>query len=309
MAGQSRGADSGVCVGAPPDGPVPEIGPAPEDYTPTAANAPDTDIWMATLDRSDGGLAVVDVVPIIARDGYDNQPNFEVTEAHLLYVSDVDRLQTEVSRYSLSARSHARVTITEGASEFSPVQVPGMEAFSAIREQNGKQYLWCYGLDGTDLGPVFSSVEPVGYHAWADGRVVAMFVLGNPPTLQVGDAVTGEVSVVAENPGRSIHRIPGTDEISFIRKLTDEEWVIEALDPVDMSTTPITSTLSESEDYAWTPEGEILMGQGSTLHSWTEDSGWVQVADLAEDGIQGITRLAVNPEGTRLAIVGTTQGD
>ncbi len=295
---------------APPDGPRPEIGPAPADYRPTAAGAPSTDIWIGLLDRSGDALAVRALVNATDRDGYDNQPAFAPVADVLYYVAAVDTIQTEVFRHDLATGATQQVTRTPEASEFSPTIVPGQEAFSAIHESRGKQYLWRYATTGDEIGPVFSTVEPVGYHAWADERTVAVFVLGDPPTLQLGDAISGEIRVVAENPGRSIHRVPGTAVVSFVRKATDDEWWIERLDPSTGTTERIVRTLSGREDYAWTPEGEILMGDGEALYAWTPESEWVQVGGLeaaAPDTPGGeageISRIAVSPDGTRIALV------
>ncbi len=253
----------------PPDGPMPEIGPAPDDYTPTAAGSPSTDIWMGALVREGGALSVSGLERATDRDAYDNQPSFLLDGSAILHTAALDRRQTEIMRLAGSGAGDGagsgeseRLTRTEEASEFSALQIPGQDAFSAIHEIRGKQYLWRYDLSGESLGPIFATAEPVGYHAWANEHVVAMFILGNPPTLQVGDALSGEIGVVAERPGRSIHRIPGTEEISFVRKVSDEEWWIERLDPAAETSERITLTLPGREDYAWTPEGEMLMGDG-----------------------------------------------
>ena len=213
----------------------------------------------------------------------------------------MDSTQTEVFRRDLAAGSTEQVTRTPGASEFSPTFVPGQQAFSAIRETRGTQYLWRYSATGGEIGPVFSTVEPVGYHAWADERTVVAFVLGDPPTLHVGDAISGTIRVVAENPGRSIHRIPGGG-VSFVRKVADDEWWIERLDPATGATERLTRTLPGREDYAWTPEGEVLMGDGATLHAWTPESGWTEV-ELAAVAAGDISRIAVSPDGARIALV------
>lgn len=286
----------------PPDGPLPEIGPAPADYRPTAGGAPSTDIWIGRLDRTGGALALRELVNATDRDGYDNQPAFDPGGGFLYYTSAVDSTQTEVFRRDLATGSTEQVTRTPGASEFSPTFVPGQEAFSAIHETRGKQYLWRYSAAGDEIGPVFSTVEPVGYHAWADERTVVAFVLGDPPTLQIGDAISGTVRVVAENPGRSIHRIPGGDAVSFVRKVADDEWWIERLDPATGTTERLARTLPGREDYAWTPEGEMLMGDGGTLHAWTPESGWTEV-ELAAVAAGEISRIAVSADGTRVALV------
>ena len=295
------GADADPFAGAPADAPFPGVGPAPEGYRPTAAGAPSTDVWVGRLAREGDALRVSDLVNATDRDGYDNQPTFAADGAAVYYVSAVDTTQTEIFRYELASGTRTRVTHTADASEFSPTFIPGQDALSAIHEQRGLQHLWRYGLDGTERGPIFSTAEPVGYHAWADDQVTAMFVLGDPPTLQVGDALTGEIRVVAESPGRSIHRIPGSAHISFVRKVSDEEWWIERLDPATGETERIVRTLPGREDHAWTPEGEILMGDGSALRRWTEASGWGEVEGLGAGG--AVSRLAVSPDGGRIAIV------
>ena len=300
----------------PADGPLPEIGPAPADYRPTAAGAPSTDIWLGGLERSptDGTLTVVrNLTNATQRVGYDNQPAFSPGADFLYYTSAVDSTQTEVFRHDVATGAAQQLTRTPGASEFSPTFVPGQEAFSAIRETRGKQYLWRYSTDGDEIGPVFSTVEPVGYHAWADGRTVALFVLGDPPTLQLGDPISGDVRVVAENPGRSLHRIPGETAVSFVRKLTDDEWWIERLDPSTGTTEQIVRTLPGREDYAWTPEGEILMSDGAVLHAWAPESGWTPVpveGAPAEPAPTGeISRLAVSPDGRLVALVRVRPAD
>ena len=279
----------------PADGPAPEIGPAPADYRPTAAGAPSTDIWIGRIERGPGGAPRLrDLVNATDRHGYDNQPVFDPSGAAVYYTSAVDSTQTEAFRYVLDTGTAEQVTQTPGASEFSPTPIPAQDALSAIREERGRQFLWRYGMDGSDLGPIFATVEPVGYHAWGNGTVTAMFVLGDPPTLQIGDALSGEVRVVAENPGRSIHRIPGSGDISFVRKVAEDEWWIERLDPVTGETTRLVATPPGREDYAWTPEGEILIGDGATLLAWSADAGWREVAQLDEAEGGDISRIAAS---------------
>ncbi len=294
----------------PRDGPIPEIGPAPADYVPTATGVPATDIWLGTLVRDGGALSVSGLEQATDRDGYDNQPSFLLDGSAILFTTALERRQTEIMRLAVTsggAGAGVQLTHTE-ASEFSALQIPGQEAFSSIHELRGKQYLWRYDLSGEPVGPIFATAEPVGYFAWANGQVVAMFILGDPATLQVGDALSGEIRTVAENPGRSIHRIPGTEEISFVRKVSDEEWWLERLDPAAGTTVRITRTLPGREDYAWTPGGEILMGDGSRLFSWSEGSDWTEIADFSDLGVEGITRLAVSPDGAHVAIVANRPG-
>ena len=160
-------------------------------------------------------------------------------------------------------------------------------------------------MDGRNPTLLLEDIMPVGYHAWGDNRTLALFVLGSPPTLQLADANTGRADVIEERIGRSLHRIPGQRAISFVHKVTEDEWWIKRIDLRTQEVTPLVQTLPGSEDYAWTPGGIIVMGRGSVLFQW--DSGaaaWSEVADLSSLGVEDITSIAVSPAADWIAIVG-----
>jgi len=100
-----------------------------------------------------------------------------------------------------------------------------------------------------------------------------------------------------------------SNEISFVRKVSEDEWWIERLNPRTGDTERLTRTVQGAEDYAWTPEGEIFMGKGSVLHRWTVNTGWTEFHDLAGVGIESVTRLAVSPDGRMIAIVADRSAD
>ena len=279
------------------------------DYSPTAAGAPSTDIYVGTLSLDEGGLRVGGLVNITDRDGYDNQPYFLPDGAALLFPAARDTLQTDIYRYDLATRSISQVTHTPG-SEYSATIMPGGTEFSTIREEATRQQLWRFGLDGSDRGGLLDAIQPVGYHAWGDENTVAMFVLGDsltPATLQIGSLDSGTAVVAAEDIGRSLHRIPGTHSISFVHKLSDSDWQIKVIDLDTRSIATLAPTLPGREDYAWLPDGSIIMGDGSMLNRWA-GGDWQEVADLSAFGVSGITRLAVSPAGDRIAVVGLRGG-
>ena len=226
-------------------------------YTPTAAGAPSTDIYLAELTSRDGTYGVGAPRNITDRDGYDNQPAFEPGGTTLLYTSARNRTQTDIYRHDVEAGTTRQVTQTP-ASEYSATPLPGGNGFSAINESADGQLLWRYGADGVWRGGILPDVQPVGYHAWGDDNRLIMFVLGgggNPATLQLGDLSTGSAEIIAENPGRSLHKVPGRHALSFVRKLTPEQWWVEVLDLDSGEFTRLGRTLPGREDYAWTPDG------------------------------------------------------
>jgi Tol biopolymer transport system component len=256
---------------------------------------------VASLSGDEGTLTIADPVNVTDRDGYDNQPAFLLDGSAVLYTSGRDELQTDVYRYDVASGEIAQVTDTP-SSEFSPTPLPA-GGFATIHEAAGEQLLWRFDLDGTDRGAILPNVQPVGYQAWGDEDRVAMFVLGEPATLQLGAVATGDVAVVASDIGRSLHKVPGAVAISFVDKSAGDVWYVRQLDLDSGEITELVPTLAGREDMAWTPDGTLLMGDGSELYAWRPGGNWFRVADLSSAGIEGITRLAVSPLGDRVAIV------
>jgi hypothetical protein len=280
--------------------PVPEalLGQAP----------PDTDVYLASLEREGGAWSLGELENLTARPGYDNQPAFTPDGGAILYTVVDDDDRADVWRYDLSRGEAAPVTRTP-ESEYSPTPIPGSDRFSAVRvEADSTQRLWSFDPDGSDPRLVLPDLRPVGYHAWAGGGTLALYVLGEPSTLQVAAPGPGDARVAAREVGRSLGRIPGTDAVSFVA-LGDEDagdraWITR-LDPTTGETRRIAPALEGSVDHAWTPDGTLLMGRGSVLYRREpgESGGWRPVADLADRGLASITRLAVSPDGEKIALV------
>ena len=261
---------------------------------------PGTDILLVAM--NDGRIAPETTTNLTDRDGYDNQPFFTPDGQSLLYTSFRDG-QTEIYRIDLASRTATPVTDTP-ESEYSPTPLPTGDGFSVIRvEADGTQRLWRFDNEGQAPALVLENVKPVGYQAWADPHTVALFVLGDPPTLQLADTRTGQADTLAYRIGRSLHRMPGSATISFVHKETDSTWTIKSLDPTTGVIKPLTATLPGREDYAWRSDGAVLMADGAVLYAWTPDHDWQPLHDFSGHGVTTITRLAVHPDGTHLALV------
>ena len=236
------------------------------------------------------------------RDGYDNQPFFTPDGAAVLYTSGRGE-QTDVYHRDLATGATTPLTDTP-ESEYSPTPLPD-GGFSVVRvEPDERQRLWRFDADGTAPSLLLESVEPVGYHAWADAHRVALFILGDPPTLHLADVRMGTSTPYASNIGRSLHRVPGSTAISFVHKQEDGVWIVKMLDPDTGSITPVAATLPEREDYAWLPDGTLLMADGAVLYHWTpKQATWHPLADFSAAGIAQITRLAASPDGARVVLV------
>jgi hypothetical protein len=93
--------------------------------------------------------------------------------------------------------------------------------------------------------------------------------------------------------------------VSFVRKVSPNEWWIESLDPSSRETTRLVRLPKGVEDYTWLPGGSILCGRDSKLFWWSGKGGddWREIADFTGAAVNGITRLAVSGHGDQLAFV------
>jgi dipeptidyl aminopeptidase/acylaminoacyl peptidase len=281
----------------------------------SAAQAPpDTEIYLAPLSKEGGAIKVGKPVNITNSPGYDNQPSFTPDGRALLFTSARGGAagDTDIYRYDIDTRQVSRVTETPER-EYSPTVMPDGKHISVVRvEADGTQRLWKFTLDGKQPSLVLEDIKPVGYHAWMDDATLALFVLGQPPTLQVASNASGKAETILTGIGRSIQRMPDGG-ISFVRHQVGEggkpAFTIMklmrkpggAFEPSVLVQPP---SPGSDPDLVWTPDGTLLVASAGTLHAWrVGDAAWESVADLTALGLRGVSRLAVNPAGDRLALV------
>ena len=274
---------------------------------------PSTDIYLVEVNEREGVPSLGVPLAVVDREGYDNQPAF-LPDGTIVFSSIGADGRTDIRRWSRTGATTTAVSTPQ--SEYSPTPAPGAAStISVVRDYgSGDQQLWRFPLgpgagSGREGELLLPDVNPVGYHAWIDERRILLFVLGEPATLQIATVGPGRGRVVAESPGRCLARIPAPSaeaelEMSFVRKVSDDEWWLEAFDPESGATRRLTRTLAGREDYAWSPDGAVWMADGSRIFRWRSgEEGWTEVADLAAHGLRGVTRLAFDATGTRLAVV------
>jgi WD40-like Beta Propeller Repeat len=285
--------------------PGPDL-PALGTVTPAVQGS--SDIFLVRL-RDDGGRTLVDSVRRVTnRDGYDNQPSFTPDGTAILYTSIDAAGQADIRRYDIVRGTDAPLIRTSPESEYSAAVMPGGQRIAVIRvERDSTQRLWSFRTDGSDPRVVLENVKPAGYFAFLDANRIALFVLGNPATLQLADVRTGASRLLANGIGRSLHRVPGRDAVSFVSRPENGQGWISILDLRTDSTTRVVQPFAENEYHAWTADGELVTGRGGKLYRMRpgRDSGWVELADLAPFGVAGISRLAVSADARTIAIVAT----
>jgi len=268
------------------------------------AQAPATEIYLAPLTWSGAKVTVGKATNITNNPGYDNQPQFLADSSGVLFSSNRDGVQTDIYRYDIAAKKVVQVTATT-ENEYSPTLTPDGRTFTTVR--GAEQRLWRFTFEGLDAGLAWTHQGLIGYHVWVSPTQVATFILGagrEPATLQLLNMRTGASEVIERSIGRSLLIRPGRDTVSFVHKPQGAPWQIKEFNPVTKTINALTPTPEGSEDLTWTPDGAIVMGQKSKLLLWREGAaGWTEIADLAKDGVQNISRLTVSRDGKWIAVV------
>ncbi|MBO6536032.1 MAG: hypothetical protein JJ966_07410 [Balneolaceae bacterium] len=269
----------------------------------TVIAQPGTEIYLFDLIKSDDGYSVENPKNITNNPGYDNQPSFLLDDSGILMAATRDG-QTDIALYDIENEKLNFLNHTPDFSEYSPVQTPdGVYISFIILREDGTQQFWKITPGSPD--PVILETERiVGYYAWYDSESYLSFVLAtetDPATLQYHHTKTGEKKILAENPGRSFHKMNTQNAIAHIVN-KEEVAEIRAYFPDNETSIFITNALPESADMSLTASDDIIMGKGSELYIFS-DNRWKKFADLSELGLTGITRLAVSNAGDKLAVV------
>lgn len=283
----------------------------PQSPAPTPAPLPATDIYLVTLRDGLASMASATPAPMATARGYDNQPLFSADGQRVLFAANHDGKQTDVYQFTRENGRVAQLTSTpenENSPTFLPDGLGPAGGFSVVRtEPDRTQRLWRFDAAGGHPQVVLTDIKPVGYHAWVDADHVALYVLGQPATLQLARVGTGKADVVLNDIGRSLHRVPGTRSVSVVgREVPDTFWV----EQVDVDTKAVLRLVkavegNDNHDMAWMPDGQtMLMSGGTKVWAWARgDQGWREVFDAAAHKLGKVSRLAVSPKGDTVAIV------
>jgi hypothetical protein len=259
---------------------------------------PNTDVFLFDLKTSNNYIELFNQRNISANDGYDNQPSF--LDNNTVIYAGTRNGQTDIVKYNINYGSKIFINHTEGG-EYSPLKIPNKNEVSAVRlDPDGKQRLYTYNLRNGESTELVQDLV-FAYYTWHDDNtIVGAVIEENNLNLYAVNLKEGWSRKYATNVGRSFHKIPNSNLVSFISKENDV-WQIKSLNPNSGATRLIANTMKDVEDICWLNNKTILSGKESVLFKLTlrKDINWKKVADLNSKGISKITRLA-KLEGTRV---------
>lgn len=264
---------------------------------------PNTDIYLFGLKERKGKISLSKAKNITNRQGYDNQPSF-FNNDYILY-SSYREGQNDIMIYDIYEDTHSNLSNSKD-SEYSPTPIPGYNSYAVVRvEEDGSQRLWMYHMDKKQEAKViFEKIMPVGYFAIQD-KDVLMFVLGNPVTLVLANMEEVNDDIITSNVGRTIRSVPGTNEFTFERTEEDGSVMIYRLERVKNEFFEVIKKPEGASDWTISPEGTYYTSVGTKIMAYHPEhhSEWIEVTDLGNEASAGITRMAINQENDKLAVV------
>lgn len=262
-----------------------------------------SEIYLFDISLGKNKIAVSNPINVTNHPGYDNQPFFHRSKPLLYYSSFNDDNRSDIKVYNYLTRETKSFTTTSER-EYSPTLTPDEKFISCIiQRDNNAQDLGQYPVDEGEAILLIDSLI-IGYHAWVNENDLILFVLGDTMTLQWYSLPNKSRKILDTNIGRSLHKIPNQKAMSYVKKKTNEEWIINRLDADTKKISPITTTLPGREDLTWTSDGKIIMSDGERLFFYDSKlkGGWKEVT-MGGSSLTGITRLAITDDGKKLAVV------
>lgn len=271
--------------------------------------APGSEIILFDLKLKKGKVTISNPKNITNHAGYDNQPSFHPDRPFIYYSSADAEGRSDIKRYDFLAGTTVNITTTSER-EYSPTLTPDKQYLSCIiQRDNGAQDLGKYPVDGGEPSLIIDNMT-VGYHLWTDNSHLVLFILGagqgSPNTLHYLRLPTKEDTVIASRIGRSFHKVSHERAFTYVQRV-DTVYTIMKMDTETMKATPVINTPRTVEaDIALTQDGIILSSNGNGLLFTTlrKPKGWKAVEVLqGSELLKGVTRIAVNATGDKLAIV------
>lgn len=240
--------------------------------------------------------------------GYTNQPWFTREGNILVSVRKKGEDQHDIYQLSPVTKKVKRITRTP-SNEFSPRIHPDGKRLTVLRQVKGPQMdqqVFQVSLSGGKYTSVAPEIRNIGYYTWVRPDQLAMYhIEGENNALANLNLTDMRTRRITASVGRTLLTDPA-GSIVYIHKFAADYYYLKKYNLESASIDIIAETPGLSEDFALASDGTYFMGVGSKLYSLSPgEKIWKQISDVSIYGISHITRMAISPDGTQLALVAT----
>lgn len=271
-----------------------------------------SEVHLFNLTINNGNYLISNGKNITNNPGYDNQPFFTDDNEALLFVSNRDGKQTDVYEYKINSKKTVQLTSTS-YNEYSPKSFNN-SAISFVSEGGEPaQSVWKLDRASGKRSWLLNSKEPVGYYSANAQTGDVLFWSRYGWSVQYLNINKNESRFVSGNAIPSTpKRIPNSGNFSFVHRQANDEVWIKSFNPTTFSITPLARIDGSNYDYAWAPNGDILLVEQNRLFVFSPintDSKWQLTQDLRPLFNGRISRLAISGDGNKIALVENLSND
>ncbi|MCF6306870.1 MAG: hypothetical protein L3J09_02830 [Flavobacteriaceae bacterium] len=270
---------------------------------------PNTEIYLLDIAVSETEFTISNFKNISNNEGYDSQPSF--ADNNTLLYARTHQGQTDIARYVISENNYYWINHSTSGGEYSPQNFPKNKNVTAVRlDTTGLQRLYKYDFKTMESTLLIEELQ-VAYYSFFDEKTILSSVLsGNNLDLVISNVSKKINDTLVKNVGRSIHKVPNTKEtMSYTSVNEDGNMDIYQLDIKTLESFFVAELPIGIQDHIWLDDSNLLIGSRDKLFMLDlfGNGDWKQVADFSEYKIKEITRLAISPDGKKLAIVAETE--
>jgi len=263
-----------------------------------------TEVYVFDIRPAYEGLELLNIQNISNNKGYNNQPSFIANET--LVFAGNNEGQTDIVEYSLNTKSKKWFNQKTDGGEYSPQTFPTINDVAAVRlDKNGFQRLYRYDSQTGKSTELIKDLQIAYFAFYNDEKILATVLDSDKMNLVLIDLQSKKTDTLFYNAGRSLQKVPKTNSMSY--SLINEEGNLDLylLDMNSYENFFVTQLPIGIQDYVWINDTQILVGSRNKLYMYDTlgESEWTRVASLEDYGLKNITRMAISPNGKKLAIV------
>ena len=264
-----------------------------------------TEVYVFDIAPSYEGLELLNGRNISNNEGYDNQPSF-ISNETLVFAGN-NNGQTDISEYNLTSKLQKWVNQKTDGGEFSPQKFPSNDDLAAVRlDKDGLQRLYRYNSEKGKSSEIIKDLQVAYFAFYNDQKILATVLDGDSMDLVLIDLPSKSADTLFYKAGRSLQKVPKIASMSY--SLVNEEGNLDLylLDMNSYESFFVCELPIGIQDYVWINDTQILVGSGNKLYMYDTlgEPEWNRVASLEEYGIKNISRMAISPDGKKLAVVG-----
>lgn len=264
-----------------------------------------TEVFVMDLEFSENGFNVENFKNISNNPGYDSQPFF-IDNEQIAYAKTYDN-QTDIAEFHLKNESQINLSETKIGGEYSPQKIPNSNNYAAVRlDTTGLQRLYKYDSNTKQSSLLVENLQVAYYSFYDENRLLSSVLSGANLDLVYSDLSKKSNDTLLVKVGRSIHKVPNTINTMSYTSVNDEgNMDVYQLDITTLESFFVDQLPVGIEDHIWLDESTLLIGSLDKLFllDLFGNGDWKLVADLSKYNIKDITRLAVSPDGSKLAMV------